>query len=157
MNIHLEILADAYAKRQAILLVPRFHHSDNTTPAKDRRFLIGAHYPVKIAASILNNMLKIHFDQKIDSKTLPRLPDQRNLQLPKHLTSSAITPKQVFRPYLIYVFCEVVLDFADDCSTRLALKRKECRFKSTREGAVGCMLDKDRLQHGLRDIAMITR
>jgi hypothetical protein len=157
MNIHLKILADADEKRQVSLLVPRLHHTDNTTPAKDRRFLIGAHYPVKIAASILDNMLKIHFDQKIDSKTLSRLPDQRNLQLPKHLTSSAITPKQVFRPYLIYMLCKVILHFANDCSTRLALKRKECRFKSTREGTVGCVLDKDRLQHGLGNIAMITR
>jgi hypothetical protein len=157
MNIHLKILADADAKRRVSLLVPRFHHSDNTAPAKDRRFLIGAHYPVKIAASILDNMLKIHFDQKIDSKTLSRLPDQRNLQLPKHLTSSAITPKQVFRPYLIYMFCKVVLHFADNCSTGLTLKRKKYRFKSTREGTVGCVLDKDRLQHGLGDIAMIAR
>jgi hypothetical protein len=110
MNIHLNRLVDAVAKRKISLLVPGLHHSDNTAPAKYGRFLIRAHYPVKIATPILNNMLKIQLDQKIDSKTLTRLLDQGNLQLSKHLTSSAITPKQVLRPYLICILSEVILE-----------------------------------------------
>jgi hypothetical protein len=157
MNIHLNRLVFTDAQRQISLLVPGLHHSDNTAPAKYGRFLIRAHDPVKIATPILNNMLKIHFDQKIDSKALSRLLDQRNLQLSKHLTSSAITSKQVFRPYLIYILCEVILDCADNGSTRLALELKKCRIKSTRKAIVGCMLNKDGLQHSLGDIAMITR
>jgi hypothetical protein len=157
MNIHLNRLVDADAKRQISLLVPGLHHSDNTAPAKYRRFLVRTHYPVEIATPMLNNMLKIHFDQKIDSKTLSRLLDQGNLQLSKHLTSSAVTSKQVFRPYPICIHGKVVLDCADNCSTRLTLKLEECRVKSAREAIVGCMLDKDGLKHGLGDIAMITR
>ncbi len=134
--------------------MPRLHHPDNTAPSKQRLLFVGSHHPVQVSHPILHNMLQINIDQKVCSQSLTGLLDQRNLQLAKHLTSGSITSKQKFRSYLIFILCQVVLNFAEDIAVGFALEGEEGCIKSTREAIIYSMVNEDRLEDGLRDIDM---
>jgi hypothetical protein len=76
-------------------------------------------------------MAKINFDQDIDCKSLAGFLDQRDFQLSQYLAPCSITPKQIFRPDLIYVLRKIVLHPAENRSPRFAFEGKEGGIEAT--------------------------